>query len=61
MINFRMHYAERLGDGENEPYIAERGIFYSVEEFVPFRKKGWSGTDEFNAEADAAIAKEKGN
>ncbi len=27
----KMHYAERLG-GEGEPYIAERGIFLSVEE-----------------------------
>jgi hypothetical protein len=50
----KMHYAERLGR-EGEPYIAERGVFLSVEEFIPFRKKGWSGTKEFDEAADKII------
>lgn len=53
-VKMRMAYAERLG-GDGEPYIAERGIFLSVEEFVPYRKLGWSGTKGFNDEADSII------
>lgn len=55
----KLHYAERYGDQDaGEPYIAERGVFYSVEEFVPYRRKGWSGLPEFDEAADAIIAKE---
>jgi len=54
----KMNYAERLGN-KDEEYIAERGVFYSVEEFVPFRKLGWSGVPEFNAKADKIILDEE--
>ena len=49
-----LYYAERLG-GPGEPYIAERGIFLSIEEFAPYRAKGWEGTKETNAAADAFL------
>lgn len=49
-----MYYAERLGN-EGESYIAERGVFLSVEEFVPYRKKGWSGTIKLDKAADEII------
>lgn len=49
-----MIYAERLG-GPGEPYIAERGVFLSIEEFAPYRRKGWEGTPETNAAADAYL------
>jgi hypothetical protein len=52
----KMWYAERLGDTDtDEDYIAERGVFMSVEEFVPYRLKGWSGTKELDDAADAII------
>lgn len=50
-----MFYAERLG-GEGEPYITERGVFTSLEEFIPYRRQGWSGTQETDEAADALIA-----
>lgn len=51
-----MFYAERLGDHtKGEPYIAERGIFLSIEEFLPFREKGWRGTEDTNEMADRMI------
>ena len=52
-----MIYAELLRSGErsSEPYVVDRGIFFSIEEFVPCRKRGWSSTDENNAAADAAL------
>lgn len=50
-----MFYAERLG-GRGEPYIAERGVFLSIEEFAPYRKAGWSSTREIDALADAYLA-----
>jgi hypothetical protein len=57
---FTMFYAERIGDPEKgEPYIAERGVFYSLEEFAPYREDGWEGTMATNAAADAYIAQRK--
>ena len=50
-----MFYAERIGDGKTEPYIAERGVFLTISEFVPYRRKGWSGTAQTDALADQAI------
>ena len=44
-----MFYAELIQDCQ----IAERGIFLSIEEFLPYRRKGWSGTEEIDALADA--------
>ncbi len=44
-------YAERMGD-DNEPYIAERGMFFTMSEFLPYREKGWESTKEINEEAD---------
>ena len=53
----RMFYAERLGDMDaGEEYIEERGVFMSLDEFVPYRRKGWSGTPATDAAADALIA-----
>ena len=55
----RMFYAERLGNkDEGEDYIAERGVFLSIEEFIPYRRKGWSGTSKIDAEADRLIIAE---
>ncbi|MGL4666467.1 MAG: hypothetical protein ACRCWR_00885 [Saezia sp.] len=51
---FILFYAERLG-GEGEQYIAERGVFNSLEEFVPYRRRGWSGTEKTDAAADLLI------
>jgi hypothetical protein len=54
-----MIYAERLGNMDaGEEYIAERGIFLTVEEFVPYRRLGWSGTHATDKAADAIIARE---
>ena len=48
----RLFYAELIdADG-----IADRGVFMSLEEFLPYRVKGWSGTAAIDAEADAALA-----
>lgn len=47
-------YAERFGDRDKgEPYIAERGVFYSLAEFAFYRAKGWVGLSSVNAMADA--------
>lgn len=57
-----MFYAERLGDkSKGEPYIAERGVFYSIAEFAPYREKGWEGTTETNAATDAFLASRRGD
>lgn len=56
MANFNCFYAERLGDTDKgEPYIAERGVFNSLEEFLPYREAGWEGTKQVNEAADAEI------
>lgn len=53
----QMFYAERLGDqSKGEPYIAERGVFFSLAEFAPYRALGWSGTKQTDEDADAYIA-----
>ena len=53
---FAMIYGERLGDRDKgEEYIAERGVFFSVEEFVPYRRLGWEGTTKTNTLADEII------
>jgi hypothetical protein len=55
-MSFTLIYAERLGDPDKgEPYIAERGVFYSIAEFAPYRAIGWSGTGETNSQADAYL------
>lgn len=52
----QMFYAERLGDqAKGEPYIAERGVFYSIAEFAPYRALGWEGTTDTNALADSYL------
>lgn len=50
-----MIYAEKWNQ---ETMTAERGIFFSIAEFVPYRKLGWSGTDQIDALADAEIQRE---
>jgi hypothetical protein len=55
MSVFRMFYAERFGVGD-EPYIAERGVFTSLEEFAPYRLAGWTGAPETNRAVDEWIA-----
>lgn len=55
----KLIYAERFGDREaGEEYIAERGVFMSIEEFARYRRMGWEGTLENNALADAIIKQE---
>lgn len=52
-----MIYGERYGNqDEGEEYIAEKGIFLSMEEFLPYRAKGWSSCPENDKEADRLIA-----
>jgi len=46
-----MIYAE-LARGLEQP---EKGIFYSIAEFAPYRALGWSGTEEVNHAADAYL------
>ena len=51
-----MFYAERLGNQDiGEPYIAEKGIFLSIEEFVPYRLKGWTASKKNNQLVDEYI------
>ncbi len=51
-----MFYAEKIDDVDaGESRIDQRGIFISLDEFVPYRLKGWSGAAEINAAADAII------
>ena len=53
-----MFYAERLGDRDKgEDYIAERGMFFNIEEYVPFRLLGWSASAENDRAADEEIAR----
>ena len=47
----RVFYAERI-DGCG---IAERGIFISLDEFAPYRLKGWSGTKETDSAVDELL------
>ena len=49
----QMFYAERID--EKTSAIAERGIFFDIAEFAPYRALGWSGTREINALADAYL------
>jgi hypothetical protein len=49
-----MFYAERIEDCK----IAERGVFLSMEEFLPYRRAGWSGTEATDKAANAMIAAE---
>ena len=54
-----MFYAERIEDpatSGQDGWIAERGVFMSLDEFVPYRRQGWSGTQETDAAADSLIA-----
>lgn len=46
-----MIYAELYGQ-DGEPYIKDRGIFLSIQEFLPYRSRGWSSTREINRMAD---------
>ena len=43
-----MFYAELISNGA----ILEKGIFLSISEFIPYRRKGWEGTEETNRIAD---------
>jgi hypothetical protein len=45
----QMFYAEKIDDTK------ERGIFFSIAEFAPYRALGWSGMPEHNALADAYL------
>ena len=49
----RMFYAERVA--EEQCRIAERGIFISLDEFAPYRLKGWSGTKEMDRAMDELL------
>ena len=49
-----MFYAERIEDCK----IAERGVFLSLAEFLPYRRAGWSGTEATDKAADAMLAAE---
>ena len=49
-----MFYAERIEDCR----IAERGVFFSLIEFLPYRRAGWEGAAATNKAADAMIAAE---
>lgn len=49
-----MFYAERYGK-EGEPYIAEKGVFMSMDEYLPYREKGWEATIEIDKKADELI------
>lgn len=33
----------------------ENGIFFSIQEFAPYRALGWSGLPEYNSLADAYL------
>jgi hypothetical protein len=46
-----MFYAEKIENNR----IAEKGIFLSLAEFIPYRLAGWSGTKDTDRAADAAI------
>ena len=37
-----------------------RGVFLSMQEFLPYRADGWSGTDETNEMADALLYANEG-
>lgn len=48
-----MFYAERLGGKDKgEEYIAERGLFLTIDEFIPYREKGWSSTEKIDRLTD---------
>lgn len=50
-------YAERYGDKDKgESYITDRGVFLSMEEFLPYRAAGWRSTREIDAEADRILS-----
>lgn len=49
-----MFYAERI-EGTK---IAEKGVFLSIAEFLPYRRAGWTGTEETNRMADIAMMNE---
>jgi hypothetical protein len=46
-----MIYAERVTDK-----IEDRGVFYTLSEFLPYRVKGWTSTPEINEAADNRLA-----
>ena len=46
-----MIYAELINER-----IEDRGVFFTLEEFLPFRAKGWMSTPEINAAADFRLA-----
>jgi len=50
-----MFYAELVEDC----VIVEKGVFMSLAEFLPYRQKGWSGTEETNKAADKLIQGEQ--
>jgi hypothetical protein len=46
-----MIYAERILDDNS----LEKGVFLSLEEFLPYREQGWSSTSDINEIADAML------
>lgn len=46
-----MIYAEKYH--ENAP--TEKGVFFSIDEYIPYREKGWEALPEIDAEADELI------
>ena len=57
-LNVGLFYAERMG-GPGEPYIAERGVFMGLAEFIPYRLRGWEASREVNAAADLLIQSQR--
>lgn len=56
-----MFYAELVDySGHHNFEIMDKGIFFSIEEFIPYRICGWSGVTEIDRLADEAIAKAEG-
>lgn len=52
-----MIYAERIDPKTFD--IVDRGIFWTIEEFVDYRKEGWSASEFYNELADGMIEEEK--
>ena len=56
-MRLELHYAEYVNPETRR--IEDKGIFFSVDEFVPYRLRGWSGLPDFDAAADAKIEKRR--
>ena len=53
----KLIYAELIEEPEERggSWIKDRGVFISIEEFLPYRVLGWSGTKETDELADAIL------